>query len=108
MPQGKTGIAAVFNKFNKIAIRHRPPGDLKILEQYLMAREFIIETKPPAGKAYFIYPALNLHKSVVTGFNPLLRNKILAVGGEKRVCAQREFKVGEQKLLVLLLMVEAQ
>ena len=82
--------------------------DREIVEINRVPGKLVIETKSLALKPDLVHPAFYFDQTRGTGFSLFTQREILFINGKKRVDAERIFQVGNKKLLVLLLVVEAE
>src|ERR1700722_384110 len=111
-PQLGLAIAAIGHELRVLAAGHKPVGQSKGLQPNLMARHFVIEAETVAGVPRFFQAALKLSEicrpdifSVLGSLSPV---PCLLVIRPQRIGKERIQNVGQQQLLVLLLVVCAE
>src|SRR5262249_30480070 len=107
-PKRRRGIAAVLGELDPLGVGHAARGELERTDQLLVTRAFVV-----IGEAIAIMP--DLEDPAVKGHEGWRRSLArghagprLAIGRLERFCGEWRKNVGEEQLLVLLLVIDAE
>ena len=107
-PVRGVGITTIGHEGQVLGIRHRPRCQRIGLQKDAVARQFVVEGKARACMACLHQAALE--RLPVAGRSRLAvcHRRGISVGGPQRVAPQQMLDVGQQQLLVLLLVLQPQ
>src|SRR5690606_17612057 len=99
-------VTAVGDELLEFAVRHKARRYHKIIDIDSMTGEFIVETKTVAIETDLVAAGFDLDLARYVGFGVLFGSKSIAICRIKRIHPEREFKIGDEKFLMLLFMIE--
>ena len=107
-PQRRRGVAAILDEGDPLGVGHAAVGELEGADQRLVARAFIV-----IGEAFAVMA--DVEDAAVEG-DEVERRRVAtatpgparAISGLQRLAREQAQNIGEQKLLMLLLVIDAE
>ncbi len=106
-PELRPLVAAILDEADEVPVRHRVRGDLERLQPHAMARHLVVEPEAAAIMADVVKPAGEGDPARLARPDRS-QGPLLLVRRPERVARQQVLEVGEDELLVLLLVLQAQ
>lgn len=106
-PQLGTPVAAVVDERDEIALSDGAGRDRKRREPHAMARRFVVEAESVAGMADLLHAAVERYP-VWLGRGRRHRRRAFEVCRLERIAREQVLEVGDDQLLVLLLVMQTQ
>src|SRR3954447_23125995 len=106
-PQRSVRIAVCLHEFEPLAIADEAVGEAEGMDQCLTARRLVVPVEASARMADLVDAAVEGNVGEAGSLVACRKRRRLAIGRPQRALCEQRQDVGEQKLLVLLLVIDA-